>query len=50
MAKRKITKLTDEQYYEYIMSLKNDCAPYSKDSEIKAADPPAAPDKNKNSE
>ena len=24
MAKKKILKLTDEQYYKYIMSLKND--------------------------
>ena len=30
MAKRKITKLTDEQYYEYIMSLKNDCAVFER--------------------
>lgn len=31
MAKKKIVKLSDEQYYEYIMSLKNDAALYNTD-------------------
>lgn len=50
MAKRKITKLTDEQYYQYIMSLKDDGAPCVKDGETGAADSPAQPDENKKSE
>ena len=31
--KKKIIKLTDRQYYEYIMSLKNDSALYCADGE-----------------
>lgn len=34
MAKKKIVKLNDEQYYKYIMSLKNDAALYNADGEM----------------
>ena len=34
MAKKKIAKLTDQQYYEYIMSLKEDAALYCPNGEI----------------
>lgn len=34
MAKKKIAKLTDKQYAEYIMSLKDDAALYSADGEM----------------
>lgn len=34
MAKKKIAKLTDKQYAEYIMTLKNDKALYSTDGEM----------------
>lgn len=34
MAKKKIIKLNDEQYYKYIMSLKNDPAAYNADGEM----------------
>lgn len=34
MAKKKIIKLNDEQYYKYIMSLKNDAALYNADGEM----------------
>lgn len=50
MAKRKITKLTDEQYYQYIMSLKDDGAPCVKDGETVTAESPVKPDENKKSE
>ena len=32
--KKKIVKLTDQQYYEYIMSLKDDAAAYCTNGEI----------------
>ena len=32
--KKKILKLTDQQYYEYIMSLKDDAALYCPNGEI----------------
>ena len=38
MAKKKITKLTDEQYFEYIMSLKDDPALYNADGEMQVPD------------
>lgn len=38
MAKKKIIKLTDEQYYAYIMSLKNDAPLYSADGEMLVPD------------
>ncbi len=34
MAKKKIVKLTDEQYYKYIMSLKDEAALYGADGEM----------------
>lgn len=34
MAKKKITKLTDEQYFEYIMSLKDEPALYRANGEM----------------
>ncbi len=33
MAKKKIIKLSDAQYYEYILSLKDDAALYNSDGE-----------------
>ena len=32
--KKKIVKLTDQQYFEYIMSLKDDAALYNADGEM----------------
>ena len=32
--KKKIVKLTDQQYFEYIMSLKDDAALFNADGEI----------------
>ncbi len=34
MSKKKIIKLNDEQYYKYIMSLKDDAAAYNADGEM----------------
>lgn len=34
MAKKKIVKLSEEQYYQYIMGLKNDAALFSADGEV----------------
>lgn len=34
MAKKKIVRLTDEQYYKYIMSLKDEAALYGADGEM----------------
>lgn len=38
MAKKKIVKLTDEQYLEYIMSLKDEPALYNADGEMQVPD------------
>lgn len=38
MAKKKIVKLTDEQYLKYIMSLKGDAALYNADGEMQVPD------------
>ncbi len=38
MAKKKIVKLTDEQYIKYITSLKNDPALYGADGEMTVPD------------
>ena len=38
MAKKKIVKLTDEQYFKYIMSLKNDPSLYNADGEMQVPD------------
>ena len=38
MAKKKIVKLTDEQYYEYIMSLKDEPSIYNADGEMAVPD------------
>lgn len=38
MAKKKITKLTDEQYFEYIMSLKDEPALYRANGEMTVPD------------
>ena len=34
MSKKKIARLTDEQYFKYIMSLKDDAALYNADGEM----------------
>lgn len=34
MAKKKMRKLNDEQYFKYIMSLKDDAALYNADGEM----------------
>ncbi len=34
MAKKKIVKLSEEQYYKYIMGLKNDAALFSADGKV----------------
>ena len=36
--KKKIAKLTDQQYFEYIMSLKDDAALFNADGEILVPD------------
>ena len=38
MAKKKIVKLTDEQYMKYIMSLKDDPSLYNADGEMQVPD------------
>ncbi len=38
MAKKKIAKLSDEQYRKYIMSLKDDAALYNADGEMQIPD------------
>lgn len=38
MAKKKIVKLTDEQYLKYIMSLKDDASLYGADGEMTVPD------------
>ena len=38
MAKKKIIKLTDEQYLQYIMGLKDDAALFDKDGEVVVPD------------
>lgn len=34
MAKKKIVKLSEEQYYRYIMGLKNDAVLFNSDGEV----------------
>lgn len=38
MAKKKIAKLNDEQYFKYIMSLKDDAALYNANGEMYVPD------------
>lgn len=38
MAKKKIIKLSEEQYYQYIMGLKNDAALFNADGEVVVPD------------
>ena len=38
MAKKKIAKLTDEQYFKYIMTLKNEPSLYNADGEMQVPD------------
>lgn len=38
MAKKKIVKLSEEQYYQYIMGLKNDAALFSPDGNVVVPD------------
>lgn len=46
MAKKKIVKLTDEQYFKYIMSLKNGDAVYDADGQSNSPDAFKNKDKN----
>ena len=48
MAKKKILKLTDEQYYKYIMSLKNESIIKSVDGETQVPDSLKKTDDGKN--
>lgn len=48
MAKKKILKLTDEQYYKYIMSLKNESVIKSVDGETQVSDSLKKTDESKN--
>lgn len=45
--KKKIAKLTDQQYFEYIMSLKDDAALFNADGEMLVPDE-IKQDENKN--
>lgn len=44
---KKIAKLTEKQYIEYIMSLKNDAALYNADGEMFVPDAIDKPNENK---
>ena len=48
MAKKKILKLNDEQYYKYIMSLKNACEAEDTDGKNDMGDPNKKSEDNKN--
>ena len=48
MAKKKILRLTDEQYYKYIMSLKNGYETEDTDGNNTVSDSPEKPENEKN--
>ena len=50
MAKKKIVKLNDEQYYKYIMSLKNGSVIKNTDGDTQAPESPKNDGKKRNSE